>query len=100
MTDKEFLQAVTLFKLPERATLGELKARHRELVKQHHPDGRGGDDDTIREINAAYKLLTGYCAGYRYLFSAAEFLEQHPEERLRRQFDWDATWNGTGPEPD
>jgi hypothetical protein len=90
MTDTEFLEAIALFKLPERATLKELKTRHRELIKKHHPDGDGADNEIIREINAAYTLLSRYCAEYKFLFTQEEFLEQHPEERLRKQFDWDS----------
>jgi len=36
------------------ATLDQIKARHRERVKQHHPD-RGGDPAKFREIQDAYE---------------------------------------------
>lgn len=98
MTVEEFMAAVTLFKLPEQVTLRELKARHRELVRKYHPDGHGVDDAAIRDINAAYTLLSGYCAEYKYRFSAAEFLEQYPRERLRQQFGWDPVWGGGKPD--
>jgi hypothetical protein len=46
-------------------TLTELKARYKALVKRHHPDAnaqraesqRGGSDDRMKAINAAYALL-------------------------------------------
>lgn len=41
-------------------TIKELKARFRELVKQHHPDANGGDkqsEETFKRINQAYTLL-------------------------------------------
>jgi len=106
MTYQELKAALDLYKLGERATHKQIKTRHRELVKSHHPDrgqhpGHGCDDDpeVIRKINAAYEILTAYCEGYRYCFTEEEFLEQVPEERLRRQFGWDPVWSGEG-EPD
>ena len=95
MTYREFKQAIKVFDLGERATLVQIKARHRELVKHHHPDqGNSTDPEVIHKINFAYEVLTTYCGSYRYCFSEAEFLEQVPEERLRRQFDWDPVWSG------
>jgi hypothetical protein len=70
MTYQELQDALGLFGLGERATLKQIKARHRVLAKMLHPD---------RNSTA---------------FSEAEFLEQRPEERLRRQFGWDPVWSG------
>ncbi|MEB3256574.1 MAG: DnaJ domain-containing protein [Synechococcaceae cyanobacterium] len=38
------------------ASLREVKAAHRRLVKRHHPDV-GGDAETFRRIDAAYRRL-------------------------------------------
>lgn len=87
MTYEELHKACRLFGLAERATLREIKSRHRELVKLHHPDVGGGDDpDQIRLINAAYKTLLEYSESYLLSFTENEFYEQNPEERLRMQF--------------
>jgi len=95
MTYQEFREAVAVFGLGERATLEQIKARHRQLVMDHHPDrGRSTDSEAIRRINHAHALLTQYCSGYHYCFSEAEFLEQTPTERIRRQFGWDTVWSG------
>lgn len=95
MLYRELKAALALFGLGDRATLRQIKARHRELVKQHHPDrSAAGDPEQIRRINQAYALLRSYCENYRFGFSEEEFLEQHPEERLRRQFGWDPVWSG------
>ncbi len=95
MTYRELQEALAIFGLGERATLKQIKARHRELARAHHPD-RGGpaDGEAMQRVNAAYRLLLAYCEGYRFCFSEEEFLEQHPEERLRRQFGWDPVWSG------
>jgi DnaJ-class molecular chaperone len=87
MTYIELQEAMLVLGLRERCTLREIKTRHRELVKRYHPDsGNSGDQDTIRNVNAAYRVLLDYVSEYRYSFDEAEFYEQNPEEQLRRQF--------------
>jgi DnaJ-domain-containing protein 1 len=49
-------EALRLLGLPEAADDLAVKAAHRRLVKQHHPD-RGGDAEAFRRIQAAYRLL-------------------------------------------
>lgn len=91
----ELQDALTVFALGERATLKQIKARHRELARACHPDqGATADAQAMQRVNAAYKTLIDYCSNYRFCFSEGEFLEQQPEERLRRQFGWDPVWSG------
>lgn len=93
MTFAELREALAVFGLEDRVTLREIRARHRELVKRHHPDVGGEDSgDRIRKINAAYKLIMEYVASYRFSFAEDEFYEQNPEERIRRQFMDDPVW--------
>lgn len=93
MTYADLQQALKIFQLPGRATLGEIKARHRELAKRHHPDGGiAPDSEHMRQINASYRVLMKYCGEYRFNFSREEFWEQNPEERLREQFAPDTYW--------
>lgn len=95
MTYEELQEALRVFHLPERASLAEIKARHRRLVKEFHPDAEAeGDGEQIRRINQAYRVLTEYCTRYRLCFSREEFLLQYPEERLREQFGVDPVWGG------
>lgn len=90
MTYEELKAAANLFGLGERASFAQIKKRHRELVKKHHPDKSGENGaEMIRRINSAHVILMDYCRSYHFAFSEAEFLEQFPEERLRRQFGWD-----------
>jgi curved DNA-binding protein CbpA len=38
----------------------ELRARYKDLAKQHHPDATGGDkqaEERLKDINRAYSLL-------------------------------------------
>lgn len=93
MTYAELLQALQVLGLGERATLREIKTRHRELVKLHHPDtGSPASAETIRKVNAAYRVLQDYITAYSFSFAEEEFFEQNQEERLRRQFMDDPLW--------
>ena len=93
MTYAELQYALQVLGLGERATLREIKACHRELVKRHHPDTCiTADPETIRKVNTAYRMLLDYITAYRFSFAEEEFYEQNPEERLRRQFSDDPLW--------
>ena len=97
MTHKDLLEAIEVLGLPKQSSLKEIKRCHHTLVKQHHPDSDGkgdGNPDTIRKINAAYKLLRSYCDNYRFSFDHDTFLLQNPEERIREQFYNDPIWGG------
>jgi hypothetical protein len=102
MTYRQFREAIDVFGLGDRATLQQIKTRHRELVKTHHPDlSNTENQDAICKINVAHKILIDYCNGYRFCFSEEEFLAQTPTERLKRQFGWDPVWGGRSDrEPD
>jgi curved DNA-binding protein CbpA len=95
MTFIELQKSLQILGLRERSTLGEIKTRHRELVKRYHPDS-GSDDDgeKIRAVNAAYRVLLDYIGEYRFSFAEAEFYEQNPEEKVRRQFMESPFWGG------
>lgn len=89
-------QACSIFGLKEKASYAEIKKRHRELLRQHHPDHNSNTDgETIRRINEAYAVLEKYCATYQFTFSKEEFFQQNPEARLRDQFAYDPIWGGT-----
>lgn len=93
MTYNDLQKALKVLGLGERATLREIKARHRELVKRHHPDsGKSGDSEAIRGVNDAYQVIQKYVAEYRFSFAENEFYEQNPEERIWRQFMTDPLW--------
>lgn len=94
MAYEDLVEALKIFGLPDTATLKEIRTRHRQLVKEYHPDHGSEDSEEIRRINLAYKILTDYCANYRYSFSLDEYLQQNPEERMQRQFYDDPVWGG------
>lgn len=87
MTYADLQEALRVLGLGERATMKDIKTRHRELVKRHHPDaGDTTEPEVIRQINAAYRILLDYVTEYRFSFAENEFYEQNPEERFRLQF--------------
>jgi DnaJ-class molecular chaperone len=93
MTYADLQEAIRVMGLGERATLKEIKVRHRELVKRHHPDtGNTDEPEMIRQVNAAYRVLLDYVSAYRFSFAEDEFYEQNPEERIWRQFADDPLW--------
>ena len=53
-------KAFSILGLDPSASLSELKARYKELVKTHHPDRNGGDklaEEKLKDINDAYSTL-------------------------------------------
>ena len=93
MTYADLQEALRVLGLGERATLKEIKTRHRQLVMLHHPDiGNVNDPEMIRQVNAAYRLLFDYVAAYRFSFDEDEFYEQNPEQRVWLQFADDPLW--------
>jgi DnaJ-class molecular chaperone len=73
---EEIDAARRLLGLPERATLGEIKAHYRRLVTEWHPDRSRKPVEECTEmtarIAAAYRTLVDYCSHYRYSFSKEE----------------------------
>lgn len=53
-------KALQVMGLNANATLGDIKAKYKAMVKQHHPDANGGDrstEDRLVEIIKAYHYL-------------------------------------------
>jgi len=54
------LDALAVLNLEETATLHDIKARYKELVKRFHPDANGGDrgtEERLRQVIRAYGHL-------------------------------------------
>jgi len=93
MTYIDLQKALQVLGLSKRATLKEIKVRHRALVKRYHPDtGNASDPEMIQKVNAAYRILLDYVTEYRFSFEEDEFYEQNPEARIWMQFADDPLW--------
>lgn len=56
-------RALALFDLAPPVSFNEVRARYKELVKQHHPDANGGDkaaEERLKLINEAYVILRAW----------------------------------------
>lgn len=84
-----------LLRLSSSTTLVQIKQSYRDLARDVHPDMHPHEerdlwDARMRELNAAYELLTDYCE--RYTFSFAEDVverqcrKQDPFEYWQKQF--------------
>ncbi len=54
------LQALAMMNLEDTATLQDIKARYKELVKRFHPDANGGDrgaEERLKQVIKAYTVL-------------------------------------------
>ncbi len=62
--------------LPERATMAEIKANYRALIRKWHPDKCRTSNEECKEmttkINAAYRVINDYCNNYKFSFSEKE----------------------------
>ena len=54
------IQALDTLRLAHGATLIEIKARYKELVKRFHPDANGGDrgaEERLKQVIKAYGVI-------------------------------------------
>ncbi len=95
MRFEELQNALGLFGLAQQVPRKQIRKRYHQLVRECHPD-RSEDNERIRELNAAYEIISEYLADYQYDFSFEAYLEQYPEERVRRQFYDQELWTLKG----
>ena len=81
---QEITEARKLLELPERATMEEIKASYRNLVRKWHPDrcmeSKKISAEMTVKIIAAYRTLIDYCNHYRFNFSQEEVRNHLSEE--------------------
>ena len=90
----EIDEARKVLGLSESATLKEIKRAYRTLAHRHHPDKRSGDesseDEIMKKLNWAYKLLMDYCSEYKYSFREEDVARTYPYEEYMR--NWRKNW--------
>jgi DnaJ-class molecular chaperone len=87
----EIEEARRLLGLGEAATLKEIKTAYRTMAHCHHPDKYGSVDsekneEVMKRLNWAYKLLMDYCDNYKYSFRGEDVAETDPHEEYLRTF--------------
>ena len=88
----EIDEARGLLGLGEAATLKEIKNAYRRMAFHHHPDTHTDGDSTedeefMKRLNWAYKLLMEYCHDYKYTFREEDVARTYIHyEYLRRYY--------------
>jgi len=87
---EEIDKARTLLGLGDVATLKEIKQAYRRMAFRYHPD-RGGredkqDEEVMKKLNWAYKLLMEYCTHYSYSFKEEAVARTYPHDEYLRKF--------------
>ena len=90
---EEIEEARKLLGLGEYATLKQIKQAYRRMAIQHHPDKAENGaqaEEMMKQLNAAYKLLTDYCASFSYSFRQEDVARIYPyDEYLRKsRYGW------------
>jgi len=94
MPFNELDQARKQLGLDERATLDEIKATYRLLVKKYHPDRNQDAEikglENMKKINRAYHIIIDYCRNYRFSFLKQDYELNYPELNFQERFkdDW------------
>ncbi len=85
-------EARRLLELGEMASLRQIRSAYRRLAKQYHPDKGSSlsDEEAMRKLNQAHKVLTDYCRDYRYSFRQEGVARTYPAEEYMRT--WRERW--------
>lgn len=83
-TYQKIAEARKVLGIPEQATLSEIKASYRKLIKKSHPDinpeNKDQCDEMTKKIVNSYAIILGYCKRYRISFSQEEVKKYLSEE--------------------
>ena len=94
---EDILNAKDILKLPDQATMAEIKKQYRCLIRQWHPDtcleNSARCDEMTKKIVDSYRLISVYCSQYKYSF-AKEDVEKYltDEEWWLEMFGSDPLW--------
>ena len=85
----EIEEARRILGLAEAATLKEIKRAYRRLARRYHPDQSSEDNqdqDAMKKLNWAYKVLEDYCRDYKYSFREEDVARTYPDEEYLEKF--------------
>jgi DnaJ-class molecular chaperone len=90
----EIDEARRLLGLGGAATMKEIKSAYRRLSHRYHPDKHDdasqANDEMMKKLNLAYRLLLDYCNNYRYSFDEEDVARNCPHEEGWRK--WRESW--------
>ncbi|MEW6608248.1 MAG: J domain-containing protein [bacterium] len=84
---KSIDEARRILGLGEDATISEIKGAYHEKAKELHPD-KGGEDEQMKRLNEAYKLIMSYCSTYKISFRQEDVKRANPDVMERFLHDW------------
>jgi hypothetical protein len=85
----EIDRARRLLDLGDTATLRDIKQSYRQKAFQHHPDTGEAEqqgEETMKDLNWAYKLLMEYCDTYSYSFKEEDVARAYPHDEYIRKY--------------
>ena len=81
------------------ASMGEIRHRYHERIKQSHPDVTKDTSETSHQktilLNKSYQLILEYCMNYPFSFQMEDLLktaEKTPSEIWNDRFGDDPIW--------
>ena len=87
---EEIEKARKLLGLNQFASLEEMKRAYRKKAFLYHPDKGGSesaqDEEMMKSLNQAYKLLMEYCSQYKYSFKEEDVDRVFPDEAYLRRY--------------
>jgi len=89
----EIDEARRILGLAEAATLSETKRAYRRLARLHHPDHCSEDSqnqEAMKQLNWAHKVLEDYFRDYKYSFRQEDVARTYPYEEYLR--GWHDNW--------
>ena len=101
LDSKTVFEAAKILHLGERASMDEIKARYRDLMKRWHPDNCRHDPDLCKEkaeaIVNAYEVIVAYCSSYVFSFKDSDIINSLPHgirlrEKWEKQYRDDPIW--------
>ena len=88
---EEISEARKVLRLGEAATLEEIKQAYRRMAFRHHPDtssngSKTQNEEVMKKLNWAYRLLVEYCARYKYSFAEGDVARTYPHDEYLRKY--------------
>ncbi|MEW6618889.1 MAG: J domain-containing protein [bacterium] len=87
ITFKNLDEARRILGLDEEVSLEEIKEAYHNKAKKLHPD-KGGEEEQMKRLNQAYKLLISYCSNYKISFRQEDYKRANPDVMERFMHDW------------